>query len=36
MSNKEVLEIWERCVAQVPDDFNFIIRTYNEGFPKGS
>lgn len=36
LTNEEAYNIWEKTVSQVPDDFNFIIRTYNDCFPKGS
>lgn len=32
----EAQRLWEKTLAAVPDEFDFVIRTYNDGFPKGS
>jgi hypothetical protein len=33
---EEAAKRWEINIANVPDDYNFVLRTYNDGFPKGS
>jgi hypothetical protein len=33
---EEAQRIWEKTLAAMPDKYNFVIRTYNDGFPKGS
>ena len=30
-SKEQVYKVWEDTLAIVPDDFNFAIKTYNDG-----
>lgn len=31
LTKDEVFKIWEMTLANVPDQYDFIIRTYNDG-----
>ena len=36
MDNDAARKVWEKTLKQFPDDYDFVIRTYSDGFPKGS
>ncbi len=36
MEKNDAKKVWEKTLAQFPDEFDFVIRTYSDGFPKGS
>jgi hypothetical protein len=36
MGKDEARKVWEKTLASMPDTYDFVIRTYSDGFPKGS
>jgi hypothetical protein len=36
VGKEEAKRVWEKTLAAMPDDYDFVIRTYTDGFPKGS
>ena len=36
ISKDDAQKAWEKVLDEMPDKYNFVIRTYSDGFPKGS
>lgn len=33
---EDARKVWEKTLKEVPEKYDFVIRTYSDGFPKGS
>jgi hypothetical protein len=36
IGKEDAKRVWEKTLASMPDEYDFVIRTYSDGFPKGS